>query len=174
MKTALLTVLAACCAAGLVAFTRIQEAPAQRLRIGTYDSRSIAIAYAASEFNAVREKMTEMQAARAAADENRVRALEQWGRDHQVQLHFQGFGDVNVSDLLVPVQGELPAVADRHGLIAIVDKCDFTAANVEVVDVTEELVKLYKPSERTLKQALEIRSHERVPLHNIAKMDPLD
>ncbi len=45
---------------------------------------------------------------------------------------------------------------------------------MEVVDVTEELVKLYKPSERTLKQALEIRSHERVPLHNIAKMDPLD
>lgn len=135
-----------------------------KLRIGIYDSRAIAIAFAASEFNPVAEKMAAHKKAKAAGDEDEVKALEAWGEQYQRQLHFQGFGRVPVDDLLNPVKDQLAKVAADKHLVAITMGCEFTGEAVELVDVTDELVKLFKPTDRTLNDIRMIRNVKPTPL----------
>ena len=141
---------------------------AGKVRIGTYDNRSIAVAYAASRHNPVKEKVAAHERAKAAGDRDAIKELESWGQNHQRLLHFQGFGHVPVPDLLEPVKDGVKEVAQRRGLAAITMGCDFTAGTVELVDVTEDLVKLYDPTEKTLKTALGIRSAKPVDLIRLA------
>src|SRR5262245_46738177 len=109
-----------------------------KIRIGTYDNRAIAVAYAASKWNPVREKMAEYQAAKKAGDAARQKELEAWGEEQQRVLHFQGFGRVPVADLLKPFEKQIMKLADDKQLAAITMQCDFVASDVEVVDVTDD------------------------------------
>ncbi|HQR08739.1 MAG TPA: hypothetical protein PLN21_18075 [Gemmatales bacterium] len=145
-------------------------ASSSKVRIGTYDSRSVAIAYAASKYNPVKVKMEEFGKAKAAGDKAKMKELESWGEEHQRLLHFQGFGRVPVSELLEPVKVQVQELAKKKGLSAITMSCDVVADNVEVVDVTEDLVKLYEPTERTLKMANEIRSARQLGLVELSKL----
>ena len=142
----------------------------QKIRIGTYDSRAIAIAYAHSRFNPVKEKWAAYEKAKAAGDRDKIKELEAWGQEHQRQLHFQGFSRVPVDDLLAPVKDGVAKLARERNLAAITMSCDFTGAQVELVDVTDDLIKLYDPSEKTLKTARSVRAVKPVPLTQIANM----
>jgi hypothetical protein len=148
------------------------EAPTNdgKVRIGTYDGRAIAVAYAASRFNPVKEKMADYEKAKAAGDRAKMKELEAWGERTQRQLHFQGFGRVPVDDLLAPVKDKVARFARDRKLAAITMSCDFTAGQVELVDVTEDLVKLYDPSEKTLKMTRGARAVKPLPLTEIANM----
>ena len=112
--------------------------------------------------------MAAHERAKAAGDRDAIKELESWGQNLQRLLHFQGFGHVPVPDLLEPVKDGVKEVAQRRGLAAITMGCDFTAGTVELVDVTEDLVKLYDPTEKTLKTALGIRSAKPVDLIRLA------
>ena len=157
-------------AAVCVGQTKDPAAGAGKVRIGTYDSRSVAVAYAASRYNPVKEKMAAYERAKAAGDRAAVKELEAWGERHQRLLHFQGFGRVPVGDLLEPVKGRVQDLARRRGLAAITMGCDYTAQDVELVDVTEDLMQLYEPSEKTLTTARGIRSAKPVDLDRIAEL----
>ena len=143
----------------------------KKLRIGVYDSRAIAIAYAPSKHNPVAQKMKELQAAKAEGDEARIAELEGWGEKHQRQLHRQGFGRVPVDDLLAHVAERLPEVARAAGVDAIAFDCSWSSEEVEIVDVTMEIVKLYDPSEKTLGFVAQIKEHEPVDLDELAQHD---
>lgn len=140
------------------------------VRIGTYDNRAIAVAFAASKHNPVQSKMEEYKAAKDAGDDAKVAELETWGKDFQRKLHFQGFGHVPVDDLLAPVADQLAGVASANNLSAIVMDCDFSADGVEVLDVTDKIVALYEPSERTLKQIASLKNVEPISLLKLADM----
>jgi hypothetical protein len=144
-----------------------ERGAAPRLRVGTYDNRAIAVAFAASRFNPVAEKWKEHAAAKAAGDAARVRALELWGEAHQRALHRQGFGRVPVDDLLAPVKDRLPEVARRVQVDAIAWTCDYVSAAAETVDVTRELVELFEPSAATLARIEELRMRPFVGLDEI-------
>ena len=92
----------------------------EKVRIGVYDNRAIAIAFAASKFNPVSEQMKKYEAAKKAGDKEQMDKLEAWGKKHQRQLHRQGFGRVPVNDLLAHVKDQLPEVAKRNRVQAIV------------------------------------------------------
>jgi hypothetical protein len=143
---------------------------AGKVRIGTYDNRAVAVAFAASRYNPVKEKMAAYQRAKAAGDRETVKELEAWGEHYQRLLHFQGFGRVPVGDLLEPVKDRVRDLAQRRGLAAISMGCDYAAGEVELVDVTEDLVKLYDPSEKTLATAREVRSAKPVDLVRLADL----
>ncbi|MHC4414881.1 MAG: hypothetical protein ACYS0G_06320 [Planctomycetota bacterium] len=164
-KWAIGALLVACAVTMLGAFSvaRSHE-PRAGLRVGVYDNRAIAVAYATSRFNPVSEKMAEFEKAKAAGDAKRVEELEAWGEKHQRQLHRQGFGRVPVDDLLAHVKDELPEVARKTGIDAIAWHCDYASADVEQVDITTELVMLFDPSKKTLKTVQELRKHEPVDL----------
>lgn len=141
-----------------------------KVRIGTYDNRAIAVAFAASSHNPVHEKMKALKEAKAAGDKAKLAELDAWGKSYQRQLHFQGFGHVPVSDLLAPVKDGVARIAAEQNLTAIVMACDYTAANVETVDVTDALVALYAPTEKTLNSARMIRNAEPISLVRLADL----
>jgi hypothetical protein len=153
-------------------FGQSGEGPSQggKVRIGTYDSRAVAIAYAASRFNPVKEKMAEYEKAKAAGDQAKQKELQAWGEKFQRQLHFQGFGRVPVDDLLAPVKDQVAQLGRDRKLAAITQGCDFTSAEVELLDVTDDLVKLYDPSEKTLEYTRSIRKAKVVSLMQLAEM----
>ena len=135
---------------------RTQE-KAGKIRVGTYDNRAIAIAYVMSKYNPVAEKMAELNKAKAAGDTARVRELNEWGPKMQRQLHRQGFCRVPVDDLLAFVKDRFPEIAAKAGVDLISMQCDYTGANVEIIDITNELVALFKPTEQALKNIEEVK-----------------
>jgi hypothetical protein len=149
------------------------QQPAANIRIGTYDNRAITVAYAASQFqiDAMAEKQAQLERGKSAGDDAKVAEAKQWGEDRQRQFHIQGFGAAVVGDLLKPVEKEMAELATRLNLVAITRECDFRASAVELVDVTDELVALYKPSPRTLQNVKAIRKAEPVPVGKLAVMD---
>ncbi|TWT82280.1 hypothetical protein CA13_37420 [Planctomycetes bacterium CA13] len=147
-----------------------QEPDAAKIRIGTYDNRSIAVAYAASPHNPVAEKMVELDAAKKNGDEEAVKRLNAWGKKRQRLLHFQGFAHVPVGDLLAPVTDQLADIATKHSLVAIVRECDYLRSDVETIDVTEELVELFQPNEKIRNMARKIRDAKPVELTVLSEM----
>lgn len=142
------------------------------IRIGTYDSRAIAIAWAASKHNPVGDKMKELETARQANDTKRIAELNAWGKSHQQVLHLQGFGRVPVTDLLEPVQDQMKTIMESKKLMAITMHCDLVASGVELEDVTMDLVQLYDPSEKTLKWVKQLGDKPPVPLIDLVNLAP--
>lgn len=142
-----------------------------KIRIGTYDNRAIAIAFARSKYHQFpKKKMQEYQKAKEAGDTERVEELEQWGKTQQRKLHFQGFGRFPVDNILKHIEDELPAIAQKEGLDAIVFGMDYSADNVEIVDVTMELVELFDPSEKTLGIIASLRKKGPIPFETLDKL----
>jgi hypothetical protein len=83
-------------------------------------------------------------------------------------LHFQGFSRVPVDDLLEPVKEQVAKLARDKQLAAITMNCEFTGEQVELVDVTDDLVKLYDPSDKTLHSVREIRKIKPTKLTELA------
>ena len=96
-----------------------------------------------------------------------MQVLENWGQQHQRQLHRQGFAFVPVGNLLDHVRDKLPEIAKRANVVVIARSCDFKTSLVEVVDLTDELVKLFDPSEKTLKNIQIIRDKPAVDLDEL-------
>lgn len=142
------------------------------VRIGVYDNRAIAIAFAQSRFNSIGDLVEARAKAAEAGDDARLAELEAKGASLQRRLHFQGFGRYPVDDLLAHVEDELPAVAERLDLDAIVWLSDYHGEHVEIVDVTDELAALFKPEERALKWIEQIGDAEFVDLDTLVEMRP--
>ncbi len=141
-----------------------------KLRVGVYDSRAIAIAYAPSEYNPVAEMMGEMKKAKEAGDIERIKELEEWGPRHQRQLHRQGFGRVPVTDLLEHVKDRLPEVAKAAGVDVIAFECNYIGSDVEKIDITRELVMLFDPSDKVLGWVEQLGDHDPVDLDELENL----
>jgi hypothetical protein len=183
-RNTIVVVMALAAALGFAAMAQTSAGPTdagaagasggKKIRIGVYDTRAIAIAWAASEYNPVKEKWAALEAAKKAGDQQKVKELEAWGPAHQRLLHFQGFGRVPVGDLLLPVRNEVARLAKEKGLAAIAMECDYTAPNAEAVDVTEALVELYKPSDRTRQVVRSMQNVKPLGLLEVADMKDTD
>jgi hypothetical protein len=136
-----------------------QTKEGQKLRVGTYDARAVAVAFAHSEMNReqLKEKMQELKDAEAKQDTKRVKELKTWGESHQWLLHMQGFAGAPVEDILGKMKDKVASVATASRVDVVTRKFDYSASAVEVVDVTDEIVKLFKPDEKTLKTIRELR-----------------
>jgi hypothetical protein len=146
-----------------------QQPPQAKVRIGTYDSRAIAVAFAASKTmnDELKTMMRQRDEAKKAGDTKKVEELEHRGQEMQRRLHRQGFSGAPVDDILAKVKDQIPKVAADSNVAVIVAKPDYTAADVETVDVTDALVKLFDPSEKTLKTIKDLRSKPIVPVEQV-------
>lgn len=169
---------------GLVAVvlvTCVGHAPAQEsatkpvIRIGVYDSRGIAIAWARSaEFSQGMMKLrADFEQAKAQGDTAQARKLETEGQAMQVRMHLRGFSTAGAGDLLAKVADKLPAVAREAGVALIVSKWELPYKDpaVEVIDVTVLVAKLFMPDELTLKSLSELAAQQPVPFDEIS-LDP--
>ena len=134
-----------------------------RERIGIYDSRAIAVAYAGStaQVQKMKELTAQMKEALEAADTNRVAQLEREGRAWQTQLQQQGFGTAPVDALFANIARELPAIQEAAGVTTLISKWNKTELDrhprAEQVDITMRLVDAFHPNEKQRKRALEIQ-----------------
>lgn len=147
------------------------------MRIGVYDSRGVAIAYARSaEFQRdVARMRSDLQQAKAKGDAEQVKKLEKEGPWMQVRLHQRGFSTAGAGDLLAKVADGLPGVAREAGVILIVSKWEMPYMDpaVQIVDVTLPLARLFKPDEATLKMLGELAAQKPIPFDDLG-LDPND
>jgi hypothetical protein len=172
-KTVLISWAAVVCLVSILIGAEEKKA-AKPLRVGVYDSRGVALACFRSEWwnNQVQEKMKEMEKAKAAGDTKKVKELEEWGQSNQTKAHLQGFGTAPVKNLLERVNKELALAAQQAGVDIIVSKwqIDYQAKDAQVVDMTDAVVALYKPSEETLKILEEMKKQQPVAEEELLKM----
>ena len=173
IRTCAVLAVVACAMGAWVAAASTPPAGPVKVRVGVYDSRAIAVAYAPSAFNRreLESKSADMKAAEASKDNKKVKELKAWGQARQVRMHMQGFANAPVDDLLAHVKSRLPAVAAARGVSLITASTDYVADSVEVVDVTDDLVKLFEPSEKTLKTVRELRKARPIPIEQAAGIE---
>lgn len=127
----------------------------ETLRVGTFDSRAIAIAYLRSEpvKQLVSNHFEKLNKAKEEGDEKLVKELEALGQAYQQVQHQQGFSIASVAEYLEKVRAEFPNLAEDAGVDIIVSKWEVVYRNpsTEIFDVTSHLVKLFNPDEETLK-----------------------
>ena len=140
-----------------------QRAAETQERIGVYDSRAVAVAYAGSPFQ--EKKMKEMRAqlkkAKEGGDTKEVSRLEAAGQTWQSKLMKQGFGTAPVDDILANIASELPEIQKAAGVTSLISKWNKTELEkhpkAKQVDVTMRLVDAFHPNETQRKHAIEIQ-----------------
>jgi hypothetical protein len=155
----------------ILAGVAVIVAQAQAIRIGIYDSRAIAVAYARSDMNSkyLSQLTAERDKAKAAGDEKRVQELEAQGRALQARFHEQGFSTASVANLLEKIRPEIPAVASAAGVALIVSKWEvmYKDPAVEYVDVTIPLVRKFSSDPQVLKIVEDLMTHDPIPLDQL-------
>ena len=135
-----------------------QSAPG-KVRVGTFDSRAIALAYARSAMFAadrapvMKDLKDRYEKAKAEKNEEVIKELEAWPPTYHKLQMLQCFSTASVADILEKVKDQLAKVAQEAGVDMIVSKWEIAHSNPtsEIVDVTSPLVKLFNPDEQTLK-----------------------
>jgi hypothetical protein len=147
-----------------------ETASPTKARVGIYDSRAVAVAFAGSApFNRwLGGLKAEHEKAKASGDQKRVAELEAEGAAGQRLLHMQGFSTAPVSNILDQIKDQLPALKEKAGVSVLVSKWDKEGLaqykDAARVDVTMALVDAFSPSERQRKSAIAIQEHEPIPL----------
>jgi hypothetical protein len=155
----------------LTGATALAQSQTNKIRVGVYDSRAIAIAYGNSA--AFRESMKPIQAEyeKAKKDKNdkRMKEIDAQMKLQQRRLHEQGFSTGSVAYIMAKVKDSLPAVAKNANVQVIVSKWELNhqSPDVEVVEVTDELVMLFHPSEKVLGWVKDLKSHPPLPIEEI-------
>lgn len=135
-----------------------------QFRVGVYDNRGILMAWFESKYNDVAAQQKEYRQAEQAGDDKRAKEIVKF----QQRLHFMGFGRAPVTELLEHVENQLPALAKELGVDVIVFECNYSGDNVEIVDITLDLVGLYDPSPETIKTVKDVMKHDPVALEELA------
>jgi hypothetical protein len=174
MKMMKTMVLMGCVATMLAGSARTEEASgkstAAKLRVGTYDSRSVAVAFAGSEaFNKwMGDLKAEKDKAKAAGDQKRIAELNAEAAARQKLMHKQGFSTTPVDNILDQIKDKLPMIKEKAGVTALMSRWDKTGLakyqDSELVDVTMALVDAFNPNDRQRKSAIEIQKHDPIPL----------
>jgi hypothetical protein len=155
-----------------------EKAPAEKVRVGTFDSRAIALVYYRSdatdphseELNARYEK------AKAAGDEERIKQLEAEFKVLQEIVHKQTFSTWPVDNILEQIEDQIPAIAKQADVEIIVCKWDivYQKDGIEFIDVTELMVQPFKPDEEAMRIITEqFPKQDPVPLKTAEKRNKL-
>ena len=166
-----------------------QTTSGSKVRVGTFDSRCLAMGYYGSEMfkSHMRRVNAEYEKAKAAGDQKRVEEMEArsasgiwpdmgWPQNpaQGEMIHKQGFSTWPVDNILERIKGEIPEIAKQADVDVIISKWDlvYQGSGVELVDVTPLMVKLLVNDEEALKAALEIQKQTPIPRETL--MDPND
>lgn len=150
-----------------------KEAEPAGLRVGTFDSRAVAVAFIRSAMleQDLKQMMKEHEEAKAAGDEEKVKKLEAQGQARQEQAHRQGFGTAPVDEILQRIKDKLPAIAKKSSVDVIVSKwvVTYSTPGARFVDVTDLIIEPFDPDERTKRIIRELRAKPPVPPDEIEK-----
>lgn len=165
VMTGVLTVLAA-------NLGRAQDVPEEATRVGTFDSRAVALAYYRSPQGIERmglEWDQKWKDAEAAGDSARMEELKLFKPSMQHLMHQQVFSTGSICNVMREIEAELPAVAAEMGVSVIVSQWElpYRAPEVLLIDVTPEIVALFDADEAVAIQVAEMKDVEPVPLEEL-------
>lgn len=165
-KLMVLLVVLGCTAVLLVGFSSRAN-----VRIGTYDSRAIAIAFGNSSegMQFVSTLRAEMMKAREARDDSLVRHIENKAGAYQKLNHLRAFSIGSVSEILQNHQAEVAVAAEEAGVQTIVSKFEliYRGMGVDTVDVTLALTRIFKPSEQVQKWISSVPNQKPLPMADV-------
>jgi len=149
-----------------------QETEGESLRIGTFDSRAVALAYYRSPGvldEMVGEMKVDRQEALEEGDSAKAEELEIRGKSMQHLMHQQVFSTGSICNLYPAFQARLDLVAQDAGVIAIVSKWElpYSTPGLDIVDVTYEVVALFETDEEVEKMVGELLVQDPVPLEDL-------
>jgi hypothetical protein len=127
----------------------LAQAKPESLKLGTYDSRIVTLAYSRSEhFAKVMNEMKESEAIMLSNDTVKMMETIYKIFTRQYILHQQVFSTGSSAYVLDLVKDKLPQVAKDADVFAIVNKWELTfiAPNIKLVDLTMPVSKLFNPS----------------------------
>jgi hypothetical protein len=143
------------------------------MRVGTYDSRAVALAYynSAGQRQAMQDMQAEYQKAKAAGDERRIKVLEASGPARQELMHQQVFSSCTISNVIREIEDRIPAIARDAGVVLMLSKWDVTYrdASIEYIDVTMQLVRLFNPEEKVMKWIEEMKAQPPIPIDKLPR-----
>ncbi|MEK6650365.1 MAG: hypothetical protein AABY75_05275 [Bacteroidota bacterium] len=144
------------------------------IRVGTFDSRAVAIAYGQSAAfgTEMKQLMADFQKAKEEKNEKLVAELESKGQTQQKLLHLQGFSIGSVSEILAKYDDALKAVAKEVNVAAVVSQYEllYQGSGVVTVDLTEALVKKINDSPRVIGMLGEIKKNKPLPMIEVLGM----
>ena len=153
---------------GNIAFAQKKNAP---VKIGTYDSRIVIFAWSRSEY--LKEYMTKFarqsDSATKANDTARLKELSVGIMSYQHLLHQMIFSNGSIIMAMNIVKDKLPELAKNEGISMIVSKWElnFSDPSIAIIDVTDQVAKLFNPKENIDKMAADIKKQEPVPLEDL-------
>lgn len=142
------------------------------LRIGIFDTRGVAMAYAGSSrpdcFMAkVDEIRAAHQKAEAAGDENKAKELEAQVVALSDKVHGQVFSTAAIDEILALIEDDMASIAEAAGVDLIVGKVLHQAAGVELVDITYHMCTPFELDEEGRQGIRELLAKKPVPLSEL-------
>jgi Skp family chaperone for outer membrane proteins len=146
-------------------------APAGRVKIGTYNTRAVALAYGRSKgfLEGVQKRSKEGMDAKAKKDQKKYDEIAAEMSQKQDRLHAQVFSNAPIDDVMASMKDALPGIARKAGVSAIVPEVNYHDPAVEVVDVTDALVQHFKPTAQTQAMIKDLVKHPPVSYTELAK-----
>ena len=134
------------------------------VRIGTFDSRAVAIVYCNSKYfkSSMEPLMAQMKTAKEKDDKKTIAKCEREGSLRQTMMHEQGFGTGSISGIIETVKDKIAVLAKSENLTAIVSKWELTynSPDVELIDVTEKIAAFFEPNDRMKEMIKEVLKSE--------------
>ncbi len=162
-KTLIFLILLTC----LCNFINAQNIP-EMLKIGTYDSRIVTLAYSRSDQFIQRQMKLRNEEKELMQSNDTTKMAEAAYRavTEQYLAHQRVFCSGSASSILDLVKDKLPQVAQDAGVSAIVSKWELTFVDpsAEIVDLTMVIANLYNPKENIEKMATELAKQAPIPL----------
>lgn len=141
------------------------------LKVGTFDSRAVALAYyRTDEFKSgLSEMKVAYDEAKATGDEAQIKRFEEEGPALQDLMHRRVFSTWPIDEIMTEIESDVSTIAADANVVMVVSKWDvvFQKEGFETVDLTMDLVKLFDPSEETLKIAEDLLTKAPVSLDDL-------
>ncbi len=144
------------------------QAEATQVRLGTFDSRLVAIAYYRSaRFGDFLAKVrAEHQRALAADDHENARRLEQEMVSRQRQIHRQSFSTEPIGEIVDMLEKQLPRIARNAKVDVIVSAGDleYRHPEVQTIDLSLIMAEEFRPDAETRRVLRQMSMLKPVPL----------
>jgi len=161
--------------AGALAVCRFPSLAAQQtnsgpVRVGVYDSRAVAYAWFGTTNHQHRldEQIQAARAARAKGDTEQSKKLALMLKEQQAEIHRQVFSTAPATDALAAIRERIPGIEKQAGVTVLISKWDEQALKpypaVQQVDVTGDLVREFKPTEKQLKVIADLQKKKPLSL----------
>ena len=155
----------------LTPITIFSQESIEKMRVGIFDSRCVAIAYCRTDFiKAINELRTELEKAKEEGNDERIKELEKLGPSLQHLMHQQGFSTGSVINIMQKIKDQIPAIAEKNKVKLILSKWEvfYQDESLEVIDITDDIVNLFNPDEQTRQMLENIKGMEPVPIEQIS------